>query len=93
MYQGLFLITLQADACNFIKEETLAQVFSCEFCEISKNIFFYGTPLVASFECRNNVQNRKQTSCIAIDVIPVLVRVYLLSTNVFNGAAENIFDS
>ena len=26
------------DACNFIKKETLAQVFSCEFCEISENI-------------------------------------------------------
>ena len=25
---------------NFIKKETPAQVFSCEFCEISKNIFF-----------------------------------------------------
>ena len=28
------------DACNFIKKETLAQVFSCELCEISKNTFF-----------------------------------------------------
>ena len=27
-------------ACNFFKKETLAQVFSCEFCEIFKNIFF-----------------------------------------------------
>ena len=27
-------------ACHFIKKETLAQVFSCEFWEISKNIFF-----------------------------------------------------
>ena len=27
-------------ACNFIKKETLAQVFSYEFCEISKNTFF-----------------------------------------------------
>ena len=27
-------------ACNFIKKETLAQVFSCEFCEICKNTFF-----------------------------------------------------
>ena len=27
-------------ACNFIKKETLAQVFSCEFGEISKNTFF-----------------------------------------------------
>ena len=27
-------------ACNFIKIETLAQVFSGEFCKISKNTFF-----------------------------------------------------
>ena len=33
-----FLIKLQA--CNLIKKATLAQVFSCEFCEISKNTFF-----------------------------------------------------
>ena len=33
-----FLIKPQA--CNFIKKETLAQVFSCEFCEISKKNFF-----------------------------------------------------
>ena len=32
----------------FIKKETLAQVFSCEFCEISKNTFFYRTPPVAT---------------------------------------------
>ena len=25
---------------NFIKKETLVKVFSCEFCEISKNTFF-----------------------------------------------------
>ena len=35
-------------ACNFIKKEALAQVFSYEFCEISKNTFFHGTPLVAT---------------------------------------------
>ena len=34
-----FLINLQAEACNYIKKETLAQVFSCEFCEVSKNTF------------------------------------------------------
>ena len=27
-------------ACNFIKKETLAQVFSCEYCEIFKTPFF-----------------------------------------------------
>ena len=34
---------------NFIEKETLAQVFFCEFCKISKNSFFSGThPLAAS---------------------------------------------
>ena len=27
-------------ACNFIKKDTLAQVFSCDFFEISENTFF-----------------------------------------------------
>ena len=42
--QGLFLI----------KKETLAQVFSCEFYDISKNTFFHGTPLVAASAFYNN---------------------------------------
>ena len=33
-------LKITAEAYNFIKEETLTQVFSCEFCEISKNTFF-----------------------------------------------------
>ena len=35
----------------FFKKETLAPVLSCEFCEISKNTFFYRKPLVAASEC------------------------------------------
>ena len=42
-------------ACNFIKKETLAQVFSCEFCVISKNTFFHEhlwwLPLKRSYAC------------------------------------------
>ena len=34
------VVGLWGETCNFIKKETLAQVFSCEFCEISKNTFF-----------------------------------------------------
>ena len=30
------------EVCNFIKQETQAQVFSCEFCKICKNTFFIG---------------------------------------------------
>ena len=36
------------EVCNFIKKETLAEVFSCEFCKICKNTFYYRTPLVAA---------------------------------------------
>ena len=36
--QGLFF----NKTCNFIGKESLLQVFSCEFCQISKNIFFTG---------------------------------------------------
>ena len=35
--------------CNFIKKETLAQFFSSEFYEISKNTFSYRRPAVAAF--------------------------------------------
>ena len=41
---GLKLATL------FKKSLSLAQVFSCEFCEISKNTFFHRTPPVAASE-------------------------------------------
>ena len=34
---------MQAEACNFIKKETLTQVFSCEFCELSRNTFLQNT--------------------------------------------------
>ena len=42
-----FLIKFQVSVCNFIKKETLAQVFSCGFCEISNNAFSYRTPPMA----------------------------------------------
>ena len=34
--------------CNFIKKETLEQMFSCKFCKICKNIFFSRTSLGAA---------------------------------------------
>ena len=38
--QGLLFNKVSGRASNFVKKETLAQVFSCEFYEISKNTFF-----------------------------------------------------
>ena len=40
----------KVQASNVIKIETLEQVFSCEFCKISKNAFSYRKPLVAASE-------------------------------------------
>ena len=48
LYRDSFLI--KRLFFNFIKKESLAQVLFCEFCEISKNSFFYGTPQVAAFK-------------------------------------------
>ena len=42
-----FLIKLQSSACSFIRKETLAQMFYCEFCKVSKNTFSYRTHAVA----------------------------------------------
>ena len=42
LYQSLFLNKVPG-LYNFIEKKTLAQMFSCEFCEISKNIFLHKT--------------------------------------------------
>ena len=41
--QNLFFSKVAGQACNFIKKEILAQVFSFEFCKIFKNTIFYRT--------------------------------------------------
>ena len=43
--QSLFLNKVVG---NFITKEAMAHVFSCNFCEISKNTFSYRTPPVAA---------------------------------------------
>ena len=52
--QGLFFnkfAGLGSGVYNFIKKETLAQVFSCKFCEIFKNTFLCRTsPVAASWK-------------------------------------------
>ena len=36
-------------------------MFSCEFCEVSKNGYSYRTPPVAASECSRNLEFEKQT--------------------------------
>ena len=58
--QSLFLNKVTG-ACNFVKNETLAQVFSGEFCEIYKNTYSYRTPPVAASGCSKNLEFEKRT--------------------------------
>ena len=52
-------------ACNFTKKEAVAQVFSCKFCQISKNTFSYRIPLVAASVCLNVCLHlRQNVSCV-----------------------------
>ena len=63
-FKSIFLrvfICLEAlirEACNVIKKETLAQVFSSEFCEIFKN-FFFTEHLGAALSALNNLRSDK----------------------------------
>ena len=45
-----YIANLQDEACNFIKKETLAQAFSCEFYEIFKNTYFEEHPWTTASE-------------------------------------------
>ena len=42
-------------ACNFSKKVTQTQVFSCEFCEIFKNIFFIKYHLATASVIENSL--------------------------------------
>ena len=63
-------------ACNFIKKETLAQAFSCEFCEISNNTFFYRTPLVAASEI---IETRTIVILVAQAILILIENWYTIS--------------
>ena len=63
-----------AGPCNFIKKEVLAHVFSCEFCEISKNTCSYWAPLVAASDLKTSYSfgkgiciSRPPAFCLAPD--------------------------
>ena len=62
--QSLFfnkVVGRRPQACNFIKKETLVQVFRSEFCEICKNTFFTDHPW-ATASVQLNSESLRQTS-------------------------------
>ena len=66
------------EARNFIKKETLVQVFSCEFREIPKNTFFYRTLLVAA-----------SVSCEMIDIF-TYVQIQDYVTGISCGLSRHV---
>ena len=50
-----FSSDVDVEACNIMKKETLEQVFSCEFCEISKNTCFT-EPVLQLLSFSNKIQ-------------------------------------
>ena len=51
------------------RPETLAHVFSCEFCEISKNTLFYKAPPVAASELLKQFLKNLHHRCLAMSKI------------------------
>ena len=79
-----FLTKLQALDLN--KKEALAQVFSCEFCKMSKNTFFYRTPLVAALNQITLPTRITEKMATFIDNI-------LINSNALNCISGNITTS
>ena len=82
----------QASVCNFIKKETLAEVFSCQFCEIFKNIFSYRTSPVAAF-----LNASTATMTLQLSKINVIIKIHyfqIISYRVLEAATpvpESLF--
>ena len=55
---ALVKIILFSSTCSV---QLTCQVFSCEFCEVSKNAYSYRTPPVAASECSRNLEFEKRT--------------------------------
>ena len=77
-------------ACNFIIKESLAQVFSCEFCKISKNTYFYRTPPVAAsiFLCDITLYPNMEYISMILITLEAVVRRFS-EKNVFLKIMQN----
>ena len=85
-----FLVKLQTEAPNFIKKETMAYMFSCELCEISRNTFCYrASPVAASVllkysdndATKKAFDNRKWMEKVGSDFIYTVTRTCGITTN------------
>ena len=81
---------LRPQACNFIRTGTLAQVFSCKFCEISENTFFTEHLWTTASKCSKSSKTMilskfipigKKTSCRCLEDVFSRQARYLTKTS------------
>ena len=79
--------------CNFIKKETLVQVFSCDFCEILNNNFLYNTSarLLLSMRMYLFWVDNEGIGTTSVDVI--LVSLLLILNRLTNASSWAFVDS
>ena len=94
--QSLSFNEVTGPACNFIKKDTLAQVLSCKFCEISKNTFSYRTlPVAASGVYNSALVLAHNKLCCLICIVNIKeIKIHKNTSKnkcaVINGADANI---
>ena len=76
--------------CNFIKKETLAQVFSCDFCEISKKTFFT-EHLVTTASVNHNLDNCINPSHTCTQEIESITH-FFLRCHFYRNIRKNLLD-
>ena len=62
-------------ACNFIKKKSLAQVFSCEFCEMSKKTYFIEHPLTTASGMRGTAVSEAYSEPSQTSKMELLARI------------------
>ena len=62
------------NACNFIKKETLVQLFSCEFCEIFKNTFF--------------TEHLRTTASVRREFVLNVMRHFVIAVGLYLGSCQ-----
>ena len=72
--QNIRVFAKTTRACNSINKETLAQVFFCEFGEISKNTFLHRPSLVTNF-CLCVAKKKKKKAIIGTSMKTMLQSV------------------
>ena len=78
MCQSHFLNKVSDQACSVIKKESLAEVFSCEFCKIYRNTFRNTSERLFLFLSKNMTCFYFSNLCSCLEILPKIRSVWQL---------------